>query len=425
MFKQCNFCGKRETPLNPMLSSIINNNEEVSICKLCVTSANKLLEDKKNMNDMQNKSNGDPFVGDVFELLSHLKKPRHIHKELNSYVVGQHNAKMVLSTAIYNHYKRFIMKKNSDIVVDKTNILMIGSSGSGKTYLSKKIADIMDVPIIIADATSLTQTGYIGSDVESMLTQLYIKSGNDISKAERGIIFIDEIDKIAKRLDKNGKDSTGEGVQQNLLKMIEGNKIQVPPEFTKNPHDQKMIEIDTTNILFIMSGVFDGLVDIIKERQDDKKIGFDKDRHTKITKENEEWLDDLKTDDLIEFGFLQEFLGRVPVTVTLNALTKEDLISVLTNTKNSLLSQYTSIFDVEKIKLEFEDEAIEMIAEKAIETNVGARGLKKILEKILTPHMYDIGSSNDDIKIKKECVIISLENKHKDTHLLEKESDVQ
>lgn len=407
MFKQCNFCGKRETPLNPMLSSIVNNNEEVSICKLCVTSANKLLEDKKNMNNIHNKSNDDPFVGDVFELLSNLKKPKDLHKELNSYVIGQHDAKMVLSTAIYNHYKRVILKKNSDIVIDKNNILIIGPSGCGKTFLSKKIAEIMDVPIIIADATALTQTGYIGSDVESMLTQLYIQSGNDITKTERGIIFIDEIDKIAKRLDKNGKDSTGEGVQQNLLKMIEGNKIQVQPEFTKNPHDQKMVEIDTTNILFIMSGVFDGLVDIIKERQDDKKIGFDKDRHTKITKENEEWLKELKTEDLIEFGFLQEFLGRVPVTVTLDALTKDDLVNVLLSTKNSLINQYTNIFDVEKITLEIDADAIDSIAEKAIETNVGARGLKKILEKILTPFMYDIGST-DEIKINKDYVIMSL-----------------
>lgn len=422
MFKQCNFCGKRETPLNPMLSSMVNNNEEVSICKLCVTSANKILEDKKNLNTLNGKSVKDPFVGDVSELLSNLKKPRQIHKELNSYVIGQHSAKMVLSTAIYNHYKRVILKKNSEISIDKSNILVIGPSGSGKTYISKKIADIMDVPIIIADATSLTQTGYIGSDVESMLTHLYIESGQDIAKTERGIIFIDEIDKIAKRVDKNGKDSTGEGVQQNLLKMIEGNKIQVQPEFTKNPHDQKMIEIDTTNILFIMSGVFDGLVDIIKERQDDKKIGFDKDRHTKISKENQEWLDELKTEDLIEFGFLQEFLGRVPVTVTLDTLTKEDLVNVLSSTKNSLITQYTNLFDVEKIQLEFDEDAIEGIAEKAIETNVGARGLKKILEKILTPHMYDIGST-DTIKINKDNVIMSLEEKHRDLHILEKESD--
>lgn len=407
MFKQCNFCGKRETPLNPMLSSIVNNNEEVSICKLCVTSANKLLEDKKNMNNIHNKTNDDPFLGDVYDLITNLKKPKDLHKELNSYVIGQHDAKMVLSTAIYNHYKRVILKKNSDIVIDKNNILIIGPSGCGKTFLSKKIAEIMDVPIIIADATALTQTGYIGSDVESMLTQLYIQSGSDITKTERGIIFIDEIDKIAKRLDKNGKDSTGEGVQQNLLKMIEGNKIQVQPEFTKNPHDQKMVEIDTTNILFIMSGVFDGLVDIIKERQDDKKIGFDKDRHTKITKENEEWLKELKTEDLIEFGFLQEFLGRVPVTVTLDALTKEDLVNVLLSTKNSLINQYTNIFDVEKIKLEIDADAIDGIAEKAIETNVGARGLKKILEKILTPFMYDIGST-DEIKINKDYVTMSL-----------------
>lgn len=407
MFKQCNFCGKRETPLNPMLSSIVNNNEEVSICKLCVTSANKLLEDKKNMNNIHNKTNDDPFLGDVYDLITNLKKPKDLHKELNSYVIGQHDAKMVLSTAIYNHYKRVILKKNSDIVIDKNNILIIGPSGCGKTFLSKKIAEIMDVPIIIADATALTQTGYIGSDVESMLTQLYIQSGSDITKTERGIIFIDEIDKIAKKLDKNGKDSTGEGVQQNLLKMIEGNKIQVQPEFTKNPHDQKMVEIDTTNILFIMSGVFDGLVDIIKERQDDKKIGFDKDRHTKITKENEEWLRELKTEDLIEFGFLQEFLGRVPVTVTLDALTKEDLVNVLLSTKNSLINQYTNIFDVEKIKLEIDADAIDGIAEKAIETNVGARGLKKILEKILTPFMYDIGST-DEIKINKDYVTMSL-----------------
>ena len=420
MFKKCNFCGKRETPLNPMLSSMVDD-VEVSICKLCVTSANKLLEDKKNLDAIKNGnlSIKDPFVGEVSDLVKALKKPKQIHKELNSFVIGQHSAKMVLSTAIYNHYKRVILKKNSDITVDKSNILMIGPSGSGKTYISKKLAEIMDVPIIIADATSLTQTGYIGSDVESMLTQLYIQSGHDIAKTERGIIFIDEVDKIAKKVTKDGKDSTGEGVQQNLLKMIEGNKIQVPPEFTKNPHDQRMIEIDTTNILFIMSGVFDGLVDIIKERQEDKKIGFDKDRHTKITKENEEWLDELKTDDLVEFGFLQEFLGRVPVTVTLDELTKEDLVNILKHINNSLLEQYTNMFEIEDVELVFDDDAIDTIADKAIETKVGARGLKKIMEKILTPHMYDIGVV-DNIIIKKENVIMSLEQKHKDLTILER-----
>lgn len=413
MFKKCSFCGKRETPLNQMLTSVLSEGEEVNICKVCVTSASTILGETETTTKKKNKKTKDDFDGELSEVLSKLKKPRDIHEELNDYVIGQDRAKIVLSTAIYNHYKRVALENNSDIKVDKSNIMVIGSSGSGKTYISKKLADIMDVPMIIADATSLTQTGYIGNDVESMLTQLYIESGQDIKKTERGIIFIDEVDKIAKRLGKDGKDSTGEGVQQNLLKMIEGNKIQVPPEFTKNPQEQRMIEIDTTNILFIVSGVFDGLIDIIKERKDDKKISFDKERHTKITKENEDWLDELVTEDLIEFGFLQEFLGRVPVTVTMDTLTKKDLVNVMVNTKNNLIDQYGKLFEVEGVSLEFEDKAVDGIAEHAIETNVGARGLKKIIEKILTPHMYNIGEDKE-IKINKRNVTMSMKQKGKD-----------
>jgi ATP-dependent Clp protease ATP-binding subunit ClpX len=412
MFKKCSFCGKRETPLNPMLTSVIDGNDEVNICKLCVTSAAEVVSDIKDKAS-QKKTVRDNFEGDVSELLSKLKKPTDIHRELDTHVVGQDRAKIVLSTAIYNHYKRIVLSKNTDINVDKANIMMIGPSGSGKTFLSKKISEIMDVPIVIADATSLTQTGYIGSDVESMLTHLYIESGNDVRKTERGIIFIDEIDKISKRPDKQGRDSTGEGVQQNLLKMIEGNKIQVPPTFTKGSHEQKLVEIDTTNILFIMSGVFDGLIDIIKEHQNNNVIGFDRDRHTKISKDNEEWLEDLKTEDLVEYGFLQEFLGRVPVVVTLDTLTKTDLVNVLVGTKNSMVDQYKSIFEVDNVQLSFDKGAIDRIAEEAIETKVGARGLRRIMEKILTPYMYNIGTTSEVI-INKRNVTMSIKQKGKD-----------
>jgi ATP-dependent Clp protease ATP-binding subunit ClpX len=411
MFKKCSFCGKRETTLNPLLSSVLDGGEDISICKVCVTSAADMINEDNipSQGIAKNKKE----VKTIEELLSELKKPTQIHDELDEYVIGQDRAKIVLSTAIYNHYKRFILKDTEDITIDKTNIMMIGPSGSGKTYISKKLAEIIDVPIVISDATSLTQTGYIGNDVESMLTQLFIESGNDIEKAQKGIIFIDEIDKIARKPEKDGKDSTGEGVQQNLLKIIEGTKVQVQPSFVKNPHDQKMVEFDTSNVLFIMSGVFDGLIDIIKERNDDKTISFDNDRHTKISKENQDWLEELTTTDLVEFGFLQEFLGRVPVQVTLDELTKDDLVHVLTDTKNSLVTQYTKMFDVDSVKLEFDVEAINGIAEQAIDAKVGARGLKRIIEKILTPHMYNIDKVKN-IKINKEVVIKSKELKGKD-----------
>ena len=411
MFKKCNFCGKRETALNPMLSSVLSNNEEISICKLCISTASDAFGEKHTA--PKKNQIKDSFEGDVLDILSTIIKPNGIHKELDKYVVGQDRAKIILSTAIYNHYKRIVLNKNTSMKVDKSNIMMIGPSGSGKTFLSKKISEIMDVPIVIADATSLTQTGYIGSDVESMLTQLYIESNNDVNKTERGIIFIDEIDKIAKRMDKNGKDSTGEGVQQNLLKIIEGTKIQVPTTFLKNSPEQKMVEIDTTNILFIMSGVFDGLIDIIKERQNNNTISFDTNHTTKINKDNEEWLDELTTDDLVEFGFLNEFLGRVPVAVTLDTLTKDDLINVLVGTNNSIVEQYTNIFKVENVSLKFDKKAIETIAEKAIETKVGARGLKSIVEKILISYMYNIGSEKEII-INKKNVTMSLTRKSKD-----------
>lgn len=389
-----------------MLTSVMTGNDEINICKICVTSAADLIKYNK-----EHKPEKDEFDGSTEEVLLTIKKPIEIKTELDSVVVGQDRAKIVLATAVYNHYKRLLINKKEPGKVEKSNILMIGPSGSGKTFISKTLAKIMDVPIVISDATSLTQTGYIGNDVETMLTQLYLESNKDVKKAERGIIFIDEVDKIAKKQGKDGRDSTGEGVQQNLLKILEGTKVQVPPTFTKNAHEQVMIEMDTSNILFILSGVFDGLIDIIKERQNTNTISFDKDHHTKITKENEEWLDELNTDDLISFGFLQEFLGRIPVTVTLDTLDKDDLINIL-NSKVGMIEQYRALFDVENSRLQFDNEAIEHIAETAIETNVGARGLRKIMEKVLTPYMYI--PREGDIIINKEDVTIQLSTKPKD-----------
>ena len=403
MFKKCSFCGKRETTLNPMLTSVMNN-DEINICKICVTSAADLIKYNK-----ENKPTVDEFDGNVEQIISTIKKPIDIKRELDEYVIGQDRAKIILATSVYNHYKRILINKKTPGKIDKSNILMIGSSGSGKTFLSKTLAKIMDVPIVIADATSLTQTGYIGNDVESMLTQLYIDAGKDIQKAQRGIIFIDEVDKIAKKQGKDGRDSTGEGVQQNLLKILEGTKVQVPPTFTKNPQDMQLIEMDTSNILFILSGVFDGLIDIIKERQNTNTISFDIERHTKINRETEEWLDEMNTDDLISFGFLQEFLGRIPIHVTLDTLTKEDLIKILNNEKGGIIPQYKSLFEIENSDLNFESDAIDHIAEMAIETNVGARGIRKIMERILTPYMFL--PKEGTIIINKEDVTIRLTSK--------------
>ena len=403
MFKKCSFCGKRETPLNPMLASMLEDNTtEVNICKMCVKSANGIIEKNHQHKDAAK----DDFKNeDINSIIKNIKKPYIIHKELDEYIIGQDGAKIALSVAIYNHYKRVAVNNNSNTdLIEKSNIMMIGPSGSGKTYISKKLAQIMDVPIVISDATSLTQTGYIGNDVESMLTQLYIESGKDINKTQRGIIFIDEIDKIAKKVDKAGKDSTGEGVQQNLLKILEGTKVQVPPEFVKNAQAQQLIEIDTTNILFIMSGVFEGLSDIIKDRSEVKTIGFNTNKEVLDDKTEQQWIEELNTSDLIEYGFLQEFLGRVPVTVTLDSLSKNDLVHILTNTKNNIIEQYRGLFNVENKSLQITDEAIEEIAEMAINTNVGARGLRKIVEKVLTPFMYNI-EKYTDIVIDKDIVL--------------------
>ncbi len=375
----CSFCGRNKKDVDLMVSGI-----SAHICNFCIEQAFEIVgEDKKNKKSSS-------------KIAVKLKKPKELTEYLDHYVIGQEDAKKVLTVAVYNHYKRLQQKQEADeVMIEKSNIIMVGDTGTGKTYLAKTLAKILEVPFCIADATVLTEAGYVGEDVESILTRLLQAADYKVEEAERGIVYIDELDKIARKSDNPSitRDVSGEGVQQALLKLLEGTVVNVPPQGGRKHPDQKMIAVNTENILFICGGAFDGIVRHIGKRLHTQPMGFSSSA-TSMTADRDNLLQYVTAQDLKAFGLIPELIGRLPVLTHLDPLHKDTLKRILTEPKNALVKQYAKLMAMEGVTLTFEEGALDFIVDKAVEYNLGARGLRSICEAIVTDAMYDIPSDS-------------------------------